>query len=46
MGTPAVRNVLGPDQIPTTQSPEEFTALIRKDIDTWGPVIRAARLVE
>ncbi|HSV84489.1 MAG TPA: tripartite tricarboxylate transporter substrate binding protein [Ramlibacter sp.] len=46
MTTPAVRNVLGPDQIPTTQSPEEFTALIRKDIDTWGPVIRAARLVE
>lgn len=46
MGTQAVRNVLGPDQTPTAMSPEEFSALIRKDIDTWGPVIRAAKLVE
>lgn len=46
MGTKAVRNVLGSDQMPATLSPEAFTALIKKDIDTWGPVIRAAKLVE
>jgi tripartite-type tricarboxylate transporter receptor subunit TctC len=46
MASRAVRNVLGPDQIPTLLSPEAFTALIRKDIETWAPVIRANNLVE
>lgn len=46
MSTQAVRNVLSPDQIPYTLSPEQFTALIRQDIDDWGPVIRAAKLVQ
>lgn len=46
MAAPQVRQALGVDQIPSTMSPEAFTALIRQDIDTWGPVIRAANLTE
>jgi tripartite-type tricarboxylate transporter receptor subunit TctC len=46
MQAPAVRGVLGPDQIPTTMSPEAFTALIKQDIATWAPVIRASNLTE
>ena len=46
MASPGVRQVLGPDQIATTMSPEAFTALIRKDIATWSPVIRANNLTE
>jgi tripartite-type tricarboxylate transporter receptor subunit TctC len=44
MQSQPVRNVLGPDQIPATMSPEAFGALIRKDIETWAPVIRAGNL--
>ena len=40
-----VRGVLEGDQIPTTMSPEAFTELIRRDIATWDPVIRANNLV-
>lgn len=43
MATQPVRNVLSPDQIPTTMSPEDFTAQIRKDIALWTPVIRAIK---
>jgi tripartite-type tricarboxylate transporter receptor subunit TctC len=46
MATAPVRNALGPDQIPTTLSPEQFTALIKRDIETWAPVIRANNLTE
>jgi tripartite-type tricarboxylate transporter receptor subunit TctC len=46
IGSAAVRNALGPDQIPTTMSPEAFTALIRRDIASWAPVIRANNLTE
>jgi tripartite-type tricarboxylate transporter receptor subunit TctC len=41
-----VRDVLEGDQIPTTMSPEAFGELIRRDIATWGPVIRANNLVQ
>ena len=41
-----VRGVLEPDQIPTTMSPDAFSEQIRRDIETWGPVIRANNLVE
>lgn len=43
---PQVRQALGVDQIPSTMSPEAFKVLIQQDIDTWGPVIRAANLTE
>jgi tripartite-type tricarboxylate transporter receptor subunit TctC len=43
MASQQVRQMLGPDQIPTTMSPEAFTDLIHKDIETWTPVIRAGK---
>ena len=46
MALKRVRDVLEGDQIPTTISPEAFTELIRRDISTWGPVIRANNLVQ
>ncbi len=46
ISTPQVRAAIGPDQIATTMSPEAFTALIRKDVATWAPVIRANNLTE
>lgn len=46
MSSKAVNTVLGPDQIITTMSPEDLLGLIRKDIATWGPVIRANNLTE
>jgi tripartite-type tricarboxylate transporter receptor subunit TctC len=46
MSSQGVRTVLGADQIPTINTPEQFSALIRQDIETWGPVIRASNLVE
>jgi tripartite-type tricarboxylate transporter receptor subunit TctC len=41
-----VRNVFTPDQVPTILTPEAFTALIRQDIATWSPIIRASKLIE
>lgn len=46
MASARVRKVLTPDQIPTTLSPKEFSELIRRDIENWGPVVREANLVE
>jgi tripartite-type tricarboxylate transporter receptor subunit TctC len=46
MSSQGVRTVLGADQIPAVNTPEQFSALIRQDIETWGPVIRASNLVE
>lgn len=40
MESEPVRNVLGPDQIPTVLTPEDFKALMQEDIATWTPVIR------
>ena len=45
LGTQRVKNVLTPDQVVTTLSPEAFTDLIKQDIATWGPIIRDANLV-
>ena len=45
LGTQRVKNVLTPDQVVTTLSPEAFTDLIKQDIVTWGPIIRDANLV-
>jgi len=30
--------------VPVASSPEEFAALIRSDMETWGKVIRAGNL--
>jgi tripartite-type tricarboxylate transporter receptor subunit TctC len=45
LGTQRVKNVLTPDQVVATLSPEAFTDLIKRDIATWGPIIRDANLV-
>ena len=44
MSSPAVRSVLGPDQIAATMAPEAFGALIRKDMAAWAPLIRSNNL--
>jgi tripartite-type tricarboxylate transporter receptor subunit TctC len=45
LGTQRVKNILTPDQVVATMSPEAFTALIKEDIATWGPIIRDTNLV-
>ena len=41
-----VRSVMTPFQTVSTTSPEAFGELIRRDIATWGPVIRELNLVQ
>lgn len=45
MASPAVRSRLPEDLVPFTQTPEEFAALIRDELQTWSPIIRANNMV-
>jgi tripartite-type tricarboxylate transporter receptor subunit TctC len=46
MDSKRARAVLTPFHVPTTMSPDAFAELVRRDIATWSPVIRAMNLGE